>query len=119
MSVSAKWESKLTVDETLELGLDNVADPEITHQLESDSGTLDASSDPKAIKAWSAQVALSGGAAALDLTALDGGSELADRDFTGLKLQLIKLACPVGNSVGITFERKDASTGYNPFGADN
>ena len=39
-------------------------------------------------------------------------------DFTGLKVQLIKLACPTTNTAGITVDR-GASNAYNLFGADN
>lgn len=118
-AVSGRYNLKLEIDETLGLSLDHADDPEITHDIGADEGTLNASSTPPATKAWSDQIALSGGSGSLDLTALDRGSDLSDVDLTGLKIQLLKLSAPSTNTAGITVERKDAVTGYNPFGTDN
>lgn len=119
-SVKAKYALTLTIDETLGLGLDGVdTDPTMVHDFGADSATLDANSSPPATKSWSDQLQLAAGAGALDLTALDRGPILSDVDFTGLKLQAIKLTCPTTNTGGITVEKKDAVTGYNPFGVDN
>lgn len=118
MTVSAKFDLKLQIDETLVTGLDHAEDPEITHTIADDSGTLEATSDPPASKAWSGKITLAGGAGSIDLTALDRGSLLADEDLTGLKVQLVKLSCPTTNSNPITVQRDAGGSGYNFFGAD-
>lgn len=117
-AISAKYECKLNVDETLALGLDHVDDPETTHSLGNDNGTLTATTTPPATKTFSDRVTLSGGSGALDLTSLTGPMSTTI-DFTGLKVQLVKLKCPDTNTGPVTVEKKDALTGYNLFGADN
>lgn len=117
MTVEANYEFKLSVDETVDLDLEHTPDPELTHEIAADKGTLNANSDPKASKVWCQRVALTSGAASIDLTALDNGN-LPDVDFTGLKIRLVKLSAPNTNSAGIAVG-VGASNGYNLFGPTN
>ena len=117
-SVSAQYEFTCEVNETVASGLDNVADRPIRHTLGADSGTLTASTTPAATQTFSDTIALAAGAGTLDLTSLAGPSSTTI-DFTGLKVQLIKIKTPATNSGSIIIEHKDAVTGYNLFGDDN
>jgi len=118
MAVEANYTLKLEIDETLELGQDHVDDPEITHKIADDSGTLTATTTPAVTKAWSDKVTLAAGAGSIDLTALDRGSVLSDVDMTGLKIQSWKIKAPATNSAAITVQRDAGGSGYNLFGAD-
>lgn len=117
MTVEAKFELKLDVDETLELGQDHVTDPEVTDTLGTDDGTLNALSTPPATKRFSDQISLSTGSGSLDLTSLAGPLSTTV-DFTGLKVQLVKLKCPSGNTAAIEVVTAGAN-GYNLFGLTN
>lgn len=117
-SVSAQYEFTCEVAETVASGLDNVADRAITHSLGADAGTLGASSTPAATQTFSDTIALTAGAAALDLQSLAGPSSTTI-NFTGLKVQLIKIKTPATNADSIIVEHKDGATGYNLFGDDN
>lgn len=117
-AVKAEFAFTLEVRETVALSADHVVDPTVRHSLGADNGTLNATSTPAATKTSSDTIALAAGAGTLDLTAatgLKGGTV----DFTGLKVQIVKLKTPPGNSASIVVERKDAATGYNLFGDDN
>lgn len=116
-AVKAKYAFTLTAEETFALSLDNVSDPTFVHTLGADSGTLDATTTPASTKAFSDTISLSAGAATLDLTSLAGPAGTTV-DFTGLKVQLIKMSCPSTNTGGITADR-GPSNPYNLFGADN
>lgn len=116
-SVSAQYALTLEVTETLALGLDNVDDPSFVHSIGSPEGTLNASSTPPATKVFSDNVALVAGTKTLDLTALAGPASTSI-DFTGLKVQLIALRCPTGNTLPILVQ-KGAANAYNLLGADN
>lgn len=117
-AVTAKYDLRITADETLALGLDHGTDTPFEHTLGVHNGKLTATTTPAATKVFSDNIALSSGSATLDLTSLSGPATTTV-DFTGLKVQLIKLTCPLTNTAGITVDAKDASTGYNLFGADN
>lgn len=114
MSVSAKYNLKLHVDEVLALGLDNVANPTAVHETTDESGTLNAGSTPPATKAWSDERQLAGGTDTFDLTALANGN-LANVDFTGLKVQLVKIVADPTNTDDIVVA-DGASNGYHLFG---
>ena len=116
-AVEATYALTLTVKETQALGLDNASDVPHTHTLGAHAGTLTASTTPAATKNFSDDVALSDGGGTLDLTSLAGPASTT-ATFSGLKVQLIKLACPIGNSAGITVAKGD-SNAYNLFGEDN
>ncbi|KKN27512.1 hypothetical protein LCGC14_0863960 [marine sediment metagenome] len=116
-AVKAKIAATLTVDETLALGLDNADDPTFTHTLGADAATLTSSTTPPVTKTYSETINLSGGGATIDLQALTGPNSTTV-DFTGLKVQAIKLSCPSTNTEGITVDR-GAANPYNLFGEDN
>ena len=61
------------------------------------------------------QQALTGGAATIDLTALDGLNDKAVNG-TGLRVQILRLRAPSSNANPITVA-KGASNGYDGFGA--
>ena len=117
-AVSATYDLKLSVSETIALGLTHAADPTTSHELTQHRATLNGTSTPPVTKTYSGTVMLTAGQASLDLTSLTGPCS-ETRDFTGLKVQLIKLACPTANTAGITVAAKDSTTGYNLFGANN
>jgi hypothetical protein len=118
MSVDLKYKMVAEAQETLALGLDNVENPVVAHKLGDFAATLTASSTPAVTKVFSDTIALAAGTAAIDLAALAGPMSTTV-DFTGLKVQIIQLACPTGNTGGITVAKTDVVTGYNLFGADN
>ena len=106
----------VTVKETVELGLDNVTDPRIIHALEILlPKKLTSSTTPPVTKVWADDVALSGGAATLDLQALVNVN-LPNVDFTGLKVQALVMTCPSGNS-GAIIIKPGASNDYDLGGA--
>lgn len=117
-AVSATYDLKASVSETIALGLTHAADPTTQHQITEHRATLNGTSNPPVTKTYSGTVTLTAGQAPLDLTSLTGPCS-ETRDFTGLKVQLVKLACPTSNTEGITVAAKDSTTGYNLFGADN
>lgn len=118
-AVTAHYDLRLEAEETLALSQDLVpGETEFTHDTtETTRGTLNATSTPAVTKVWSDSVTLVAGAATLDLTSLTGPAG-ASVDFTGLKVHLVKLACPSSNTAGITVDR-GASNAYNLFGEDN
>lgn len=116
-AVKAKYALTLTVDETLALGLDNASDPTFTHTIGADAATLTSSTTPPVTKVYSDTINLSAGAATIDLQSM-GGPVSSTIDFTGLKVQLVKLSCPSTNTAGITVDR-GAANPYNLFGEDN
>lgn len=116
-SVSAEYQLKCEVRETLALGLDKADDPSFVHSLDSPGSTLNASSTPPATKVFSDTVALVAGTKTLDLTALAGPASTSI-DFTGLKVQIIAFRCPTGNTLPILVQ-KGAANAYNLLGADN
>lgn len=117
-SVKSKYALTLNVDETLALGLDHAEDPQFTHSLGAHAATLTAATTPPVTKTFSATLNLSGGIATLDLTSLAGPAGTTV-DFTGLRIQNIKLFCPATNTAGIEVKAKDGATGYNLFGPNN
>jgi hypothetical protein len=113
-AVSATYNLKLIVNETLDLDLDNAPDPTVTHDIGDDRDTLTATSTVKATKPWSKDGALSSGTATIDLTVLPRGN-LADATFTGLKVKVFKISCPTGNSAAVVVA-PGASNPYDLFG---
>lgn len=116
-AVEALYDFKLTVNETLALGLTHVTDPTVERKIDPGAGTLKASTTPAVTKAYDETITLAGGVGAIDLTSL-AGPESTTTTFNGLKVQLVKLSCPSTNTGGITVDRA-AATPYNLFGADN
>ena len=117
-AISATFDLKLKVDETVGLSLDQADDPTITHETSAVSGTLSAGSSVPATKAWSDERTLTGGSDTFDLKALSRGSILSDVDCDGLKVQAVKFRADPTNTSAITIS--DASSnGYNIFGDSN
>ncbi len=114
---TAKYDFGLTVEEVKDLGLDNVVDPTITHTLGAHADTLTATTTPPVTKTYSDDLALVAGAATIDLQALPS-SQSTTVNFTGLKVQLIKITTPSTNTAEVTFD-VGATNGYNLFGATN
>ena len=113
MSVTAEYNLFLKADEIIALSLDITDDPTLSRKTTT-SGTMNASSTVPSTKAWGATQNLSAGAATLDLQALLDGN-LPNVDFTGLKVQAIKVECPSTNTSGVAIV-DGASNGYNIWG---
>lgn len=118
-SVTARYALELEVTEVLALEMDNVpgGDPPFIHSLGSPNGTLSATTTPPVTKVFSDNLALAAGTLTLDLTALAGPAGTTV-DFTDLKVQLIALRCPEGNTLPILVQ-KGAANAYNLMGKDN
>lgn len=116
-AVEATYNALLTVKETLALGLDNATDPTTPHTLGDHAATLSASTTPPVTKTFSDDIALVAGAGTLNLSTLAGPLSTTI-DFTGLKVQVIKLVAASTNTGGITVAKGDAQP-YNLFGEDN
>lgn len=114
---SAEYDFKLVVTETKDIGLDKVANPTQVHTLGRHAGTLTGSTSIPVTKTYSDTIALVAGSASVDLTNLPGPLSTTIT-FNGLKVQQLKIVCPVTNSGGVTFDIAGAN-GYNLFGADN
>ncbi len=113
-TISAAYNLSLKVTDTPDFSLDLGSGGTLTHQITGGAGTLTASSAVPATKAWSDQVQLSSGTLTLDLTALSRGSVLSAVDFSGLKVQIIKLKAPTTNTADITVD-VGAANGYELF----
>lgn len=113
-AVSATYNLKLVVNETVALSLDNASDPTVTHDIGDNKDTLTATSTVKATKAWSDDGALTAGEAKITLTALPRGG-LANDTFTGLKVKVFKISCPADNSTAVVVA-PGASNPYDLFG---
>lgn len=114
---TAKYDFGLTVEEVKDMGLDLAANPTMTHTLGSHAATLTASTTPPVTKTYSDTIPLVAGAYTIDLQALPG-PQSTTIDFSGLKIQLIKITTPSTNTAEVTFD-VGASNGYNLFGATN
>lgn len=108
MAVSAKYRFQLEVTEGLSLGVPNTTDPNLVHKFQDSVATLTASSTPPVTKVVTEQVTLTAGEANLDLTALSGplGTSV---DFSGLKLQLIKIMAAAANTAAVTMDPATAN----------
>ena len=113
MSVKVEYNLRAQAVETLALNIDS-PNPNVTHEISGDSGTLDANSTVPATKAWKDDRQLSSGTDTFDLTALSRGN-LNDEDFTGLKVQIIKIKAKSTNTAVTTF-KAGTTNGYNLFG---
>lgn len=116
MTIEAKYDLKLSVEEVLALGVDLAGDPTATHQITGTSGTLTGSTTVPATTVWGDKRQLAAGTDTIDLTALVEGN-LPNKDLTGLKLQLIKLKATSTNTAVLTV--KPAATNGYEFGATN
>lgn len=115
MSVTATLDMGLKAVETVSASLDLASNPNITHELAVGRLTLNANSTPVVSAAWSDTVALSTGAATIDLTSLSRGAVLSALDLSGLKIQAIILQAKSTNTDTISVV-PGASNGFNIFG---
>lgn len=117
-AVTAHYDLLLEVEETVAQSLDLASDEKITHETsQTTRGTLNASSTPAVTKCFSDSINLAAGAATLDLTSLTGPAAVTVT-FDGLKVQLVKFACPSTNTGPILVQKGD-SNAYNLLGKDN
>jgi len=112
VSLSVTYDSTVTVEETLTGNAPFAvsAKKKVTHDQFDTSATLNAGTTPPATTFAAFQQALTSGAATIDLTNVTGTNG-ATVNFTGLKLQLVKLRNPITNANTITIA-KGASSGY-------
>lgn len=114
---SLRYDFTGIVTEILDIGLDNAANPAITHTLGALRDTLTASSTVPVTKTYSQTKSLVAGASSLDLDALPGPKSTTI-SFDGLKVQFLIIKATDGNSGAITFDIA-AVEGYNLFGPTN
>jgi len=112
MTVSATFNLRLDVTETLTIGVDGASQPVIQHDQLNVKGTLDATSTPPAAEHSQELYNLVAGAKTIDLTALASTNGRVI-DGTGLKVQLLRFENKGANSMTIA---KGATNGYDPFG---
>jgi len=117
MSVTATYDISIVVQEEVALGLTDVSDPTITHDIGATRATISGASTVDVTKAWSNTGALAAGVATIDLTALPR-SNLPDVTFTALKVKLVKIECPSTNSAGVVVDI-GAANPYDLFGDAN
>jgi len=104
------------VRELLDLALDQVVEPVAVHSIVVPVGaSMTPSTTPPASEVWSDQPALVAGVFTLDLTSLVG-SNLAAKDFTGLKVQIFQFSNPESNANNITIT-PGVSNDYDLMGA--
>lgn len=115
MAVTAQYLAQTRVTETITLSVPDAASSKVLHDDWDFSHNLSGSTSTPVTKVVAAQVALSGGAATIDLTSLTGANGVAV-DGTGLKVQLLKLRNPSTNGNDITIA-VGASNGYEFRGA--
>jgi hypothetical protein len=113
MSVEVTYNSILSVKETLGTGVSLVTTPTITHDGLSTGGTFNASGTIPCTKVSSGVATLSAGAGTINLAAMPGVNG-GTVDFTGLKVQFVKLSNPSANNIVVT---PGAANGIDLFGA--
>ncbi|MCL4735384.1 MAG: hypothetical protein KJ050_10660 [Candidatus Omnitrophica bacterium] len=114
MAITATLTNTLTTAETVS-GL-KVTTSSVTHS-DSQSHTLSAATTPPATKHVAKTVALSAGAATIDLTALTAwGTNGVTEDTSGLKLQILRAKATASNANPIAI-KTGASNGYAAWGA--
>lgn len=117
MSVEVTFKTTITNVETLENNVPAAAaDKAVTHSGFNTSKTLNSASTPPATKGNAFELALSGGAATLDLTAIPatGGGTYSG---SGLKVQLLRIRNKAANANSISIA-VGASNGYELAGSD-
>jgi hypothetical protein len=116
VSLNINVQSILQVTETLEGNAPFASSKTVTHSSQNRSLNLAGDTVPPVTKFASKRLALTAGSATLDLTALNGwGTNGTNVDATGLKLQLLRIRNPAGNTTAMTLEL-GASNGYEAFG---
>lgn len=116
MGLSVTYRSDLTVVETLTENAAALSDPNVTHSEYNARLTAGGTSTPPVTKVASFEQALTVGAATIDLTALVGTNG-AEVDGTGLRVQFLKLRAKSTNANPITISQ-GAVNGYDGFGTD-
>lgn len=89
MAVSATYNFGLTVNETLSTGVPAASSPVIVHDAYNESATLNASSTVPATQVANFLLALTAGAATINLAALTGANGTIDG--TGLRVQVLRI----------------------------
>jgi hypothetical protein len=112
MAVNVQYSFGMRTVEQLTIAVDGAVNPKITFTDFDESGTLNAGSTPPAEKCNFAKIALTAGAATIDMTDLVGPGG-APIDFTGLKVQLIRIKNLGG--AAMTFS-EGSSNGYELLG---
>lgn len=116
-SLAAAVELRLTVNETLDADdVPAVTTPVLRHDAFNSSFSLNSASTPPITKMSAFELALSGGNATVDLTALTDSLGAATVDGTGLKVQCLKIQNPAANTGAITIV-EGASNGHEVLGA--
>jgi aspartokinase len=113
MAVQLSYAGTAKIQETLASGVDGAGTPTILHSSFDDQGTLTASTTPPVTKCVVKVIALSAGAATIDLTTITGTNGLV-QDSTGLKVQYFRVKNLGANTMTFTV---GASNGYNLAGA--
>lgn len=113
-----EFDLKLKVTETIALGVDQLTDQPYVTQIATDtsSGTKTPTTAVPVTQQWQDTISLTAGAATVNLAALTYGN-LAAKDFTGLKVQGIKIRNRSTNSAYLNIAA-GATNGYNIFGAN-
>ena len=116
VTVTAQFEDKLVVTRTDDLGLGaNNTACAVTQKIDQGSSKFTSASAVPVTKSFSKVIALSGGAATIDLTAVDVGT-LPDEDWSGLKIQFIAVKATDANASRITV-KTGAVNGYEIWGS--
>lgn len=114
MTVNASFTHTFTATETKAAGNELTTPVSATH-AKSATGTLSATSTPVASDIWSDERTLSAGADTIDLTAL-AETGFAAKDFTGLKVQFVRIIADPTNTDDLVFD-EGAANGYALFGS--
>jgi len=114
MVATATYDMQLVITEDAVLGMTDVSDPTIVHNIGAHKATLDGGTTVDITKGWSYTGNLVAGTAKIDLTALTR-SNLPDATFSGLKVKLVKIKCPAANT-GVVVFADGAANGYELFG---
>jgi len=118
MSVIVTYQAKVSVAETLEANVPATpsASRSVVHSAWDSTKTLKNDSTPPATKVAAFEQALTAGVATIDLTSLLGTNG-AEVDGTGLRVQVLRLRAPATNGNPIVIS-VGASNGYDGFGED-
>lgn len=111
-----EFDFKLKVTETIALGIDSLTDQTYYPQIATDnsSGTKSPTTAVPCTQQWQDTFSLSAGAATVNLASLSNGN-LTAKDFTGLKVQFIKIYNRSTNTAAVTVV-DGAANGYNIWG---
>lgn len=115
MTVSATASLTLTVTEKSEISLDDVTSPAtFTSIIPAGLLNLSGTTTPAITRQFGSDIQLTGGSAQVDLTAIDKG-DLPNEDWTGLKIELMKVKAADANTDSVSIESL-APNGYDILG---